>query len=76
MIVWPREGEHWGGIPPGTLYKDPIPMEEMDWYTLDLFGLKSADDAGMHNFESFDGGHTKWSDEDLYGWLDKYFTYI
>jgi len=76
LIVWPVEGEHWGGMDPDSPYTDPVPMEEMRWYNEDLFGLRTADENGMNNFESFDGVHTGWSDEDLEYWLETYFTYI
>ena len=75
-VVWPNEGEQWGGMTSDSPYQDPVPMEEMEWYISDLFGLKSADKLSMHNFESFNGTHTGWSDNDLYRWLDKYFTYV
>ena len=54
-------------------YGQPIPMELTEVFQDDLFGLKTAFESGKFSFEHFEGAHTGWSDEDLYGWLDEYF---
>jgi hypothetical protein len=35
--------------------------------------LKTADEAGKLNFESFDGQHIQFTEAELLGWLDTYF---
>eukprot|EP00816_Leptocylindrus_hargravesii_P003374 CAMPEP_0196806990 /NCGR_PEP_ID=MMETSP1362-20130617/6928_1 /TAXON_ID=163516 /ORGANISM="Leptocylindrus danicus, Strain CCMP1856" /LENGTH=415 /DNA_ID=CAMNT_0042180709 /DNA_START=61 /DNA_END=1308 /DNA_ORIENTATION=- len=72
-VVWPVIGEHWGGMAATDPYAQPIPMEATEVYQRDLFGLKTAHESGKFSFEAYDGTHSGWSDEDLYGWLDEYF---
>ena len=43
-------------------------------YKEDLFGLRTADEAGKNFFESFDGQHIRMTDAELFSWLDKYFN--
>lgn len=75
-IVWPREGEQWGQ--PNSEADDPfdestvLTMEETDWYKLDLFGLKSADDEGRNFFEAFDGDHLAFRWPQFDAWIAKY----
>ena len=73
-MVWPRESEQWGA-PPDTYPKSlvPVPMEKTHWYVDDSFGLRTAHEAGKVLFDSFKGGHCRFSKSDLTGWLDKYF---
>ena len=49
-------------------------MNETRWYTEDLFGLKTASEAGKNHFESFKGEHIRFTDAELMGWLEKYFS--
>jgi len=74
-VVWPREGEQWGQVastyPKSTAV---VPYKETTWYKDDTFGLKTADDAGKNFFESFKGQHIRFTEEELFGWLDKYFV--
>merc|ERR1712046_454011 len=74
-VVWPREGEWWGAMSEvsGEEFKVVKEMKDTRWYTEDLFGLKTADAAGKNHFESFVGEHIRFTEEQLYGWLDKYF---
>lgn len=69
-VVVPREGEWWGAY--DSDYKTILTMKETSWYQSDSFGLKTADAAGKIYFESTDGNHLDFTDEQLYSWLDKY----
>jgi len=74
-VVWPREGEQWGAV--STDYPKDMsitPMKQTKWYTGDTFGLKTADEAGKNFFEQFAGQHIRFTETELYGWLDKYFV--
>ena len=73
-VVFPRAGEHWAAPDPADPWKAVQPMEQTAWYASDAFGLKTADVQGKHAFESFAGQHIGFTDEELFGWLDKYFT--
>lgn len=74
-MVWPKEGEHWGA--PDSNSDDPFqtikPMNETEWYQKDLFGLKTAQEAGKNVFESFDGDHLQFTREDFERWVTTYF---
>jgi palmitoyl-protein thioesterase len=70
-VVVPREGEWWGAYSEED-YQTILTMKETDWYKSDLFGLKTADEAGKIYFESTEGNHLDFTDEELYSWLDKY----
>jgi len=74
-VVWPREGEWWGAMSEvsGEEFKVVKEMKDTRWYADDLFGLKTADTAGKNHFESFVGQHIRFTEDELYGWLDKYF---
>jgi hypothetical protein len=52
----------------------PSLTPQTTWYTGDTFGLKTADDAGKNFFESFAGQHIRFTEPELFGWLDKYFV--
>lgn len=73
-VVWPREGEWWGAADPEHPWKKVLHMNETDWYLKDSFGLRAAEEAGKNFFESFDGNHIRFKDEELFGWLAKYFN--
>jgi len=74
-VVWPREGEQWGAVtdayPKSTTV---VPYQQTDWFVNDTFGLKTADQAGKNHFESFKGQHIRFTETELFGWLDKYFV--
>jgi len=74
-VVWPREGEWWGAMSevPGEEFKTVNTMKDTRWFKEDLFGLATADKAGKNHFESFKGEHIRMTEEELFGWLDKYF---
>lgn len=69
-VVVPREGEWWGAF--DTDYETILTMKETTWYKEDLFGLKTADEAGKIFFNSTDGNHLDFTMDELYGWLDAY----
>lgn len=75
-MVWPKEGEHWG-CPDNRNDTDPfvspiLPMNETEWYQKDLFGLKTAQEAGKNKFETFEGDHLQFTMEDFDRWVTTY----
>ena len=73
-MVYPREGEQWGGLPGDyPEEKRAVPMQEMPWYTTDAFGLRAAQLAGKNSFETFVGEHIRFDEKQLLEWLHKYF---
>lgn len=73
-MVWPAEGEHWGAPDPNDPFHTILAMKETDWYKKDLFGLKTAEEAGKNFFESFDGDHLQFQMEDFDRWINTYFA--
>eukprot|EP00656_Telonema_subtile_P058605 TRINITY_DN9978_c0_g1_i2.p1 TRINITY_DN9978_c0_g1~~TRINITY_DN9978_c0_g1_i2.p1 ORF type:complete len:237 (+),score=62.53 TRINITY_DN9978_c0_g1_i2:156-866(+) len=75
-VVWPREGEWFGAMSeiPGKEFSEVDPMNQTRWYKDDLFGLRTADQAGKVFFESFRGEHIRMTQTELFGWLDKHFS--
>jgi len=73
-MVWPKEGEQRGAPDPEDPFNKILPREETPWFKEDLFGLRTAEDAGKNMYESFDGDHLRFSMQDLEGWVEKYFT--
>ena len=71
-MVWPKEGEHWGAPDPNDPFNKVLPMKETEWFQKDLFGLKTAEEAGKNAFESFPGDHLRFSDEDFKRWVITY----
>ena len=69
-VVVPREGEWWGQY--ADDFETTLSMKETRWYQEDLFGLRTADEAGKILFNSTEGNHLDFSTEELYGWLDLY----
>lgn len=71
-MVFPNEGEWWGSFEDGGFSK-VVTMKDTRLYKEDLFGLKTADEAGRIKFETTPGNHLQFTQEQLLGWLDKYF---
>ena len=74
-VVYPNIAEQWGALTadyPRNL--TTMPMRSTPWYESDAFGLRTADLAGKHAFEEFDGEHIRFTTEELDGWLEKYFA--
>jgi len=70
-MVFPNEGEWWGHFADGSL-KTITPMKETRWYKDDLFGLKTADEAGKIVFDSTTGNHLQFTQDELVGWVKKF----
>jgi len=70
-MVYPNDGEWWGQFAADG--KTRLAMNETEWYTKDLFGLKTADQAGKIMFDSSPGNHLQFTETELFGWVDKYF---
>jgi palmitoyl-protein thioesterase len=71
-MVWPKEGEHWGAPDPRDPFRRVLPMNETEWYQKDLFGLKTAQEAGKNHFEAFEGDHLQFKMEDFDRWIQTY----
>lgn len=71
-MVWPKEGEHWGAPDPNDPFNHILPMNQTEWYEKDLFGLKTAQEAGKNAFESFDADHLQFTMEDFHKWVETY----
>jgi len=75
LMVYPREGEQWGALTADYPQNMTVlPMQQTDWYAKDLFGLRTADEAGKNHYESFVGNHIRFTQAELQAWLDKYFS--
>lgn len=72
-MVYPNENEHWGAMDDAPNGDRILTMRETKFYKQDLFGLKTADEAGKIFFEETAGDHLDFSNDELYGWVDKYF---
>lgn len=72
-MVYPNEGEWWGHFKDGSL-KEVVAMKDTKWYTEDLFGLKTVDEAGKIFFNSSAGDHLQFSRTELAWWVHNYFT--
>jgi palmitoyl-protein thioesterase len=70
-MIYPNDGEWWGQFAADG--KTRLSMNQTEWYTKDLFGLKTADQAGKIMFDTSPGDHLQFTEEMLYGWVDKYF---
>jgi palmitoyl-protein thioesterase len=70
-MVYPNDGEWWGAF--ASDGKTRLAMNETEWYQKDLFGLKTADEAGKIVFDSSPGDHLQFTEAELFGWVDKYF---
>ena len=69
-VVIPNEGEWWGAY--DTDFETILTMKETVWYRDDLFGLKTADEAGKIFLNSTTGNHLEFTEDELFGWLDQY----
>ena len=73
-MVWPKEGEHWGCPDLNDPFSPDkiLPMNETEWYQKDLFGLKTAQEAGKNIFETFEGDHLQFEIDDFDRWITSY----
>mmetsp|Transcript_15509 Transcript_15509/g.25873 ORF Transcript_15509/g.25873 Transcript_15509/m.25873 type:complete len:369 (-) Transcript_15509:61-1167(-) len=72
-MVWPKEGEQWGAPDPKDPFQTILSREDTAWFQQDLFGLRTAEEAGKNHYESFDGDHLQFDWDDFDGWVKKYF---
>lgn len=72
-MVFPNEGEHWGTFADNS-FKEVVTMKQTSVYQSDSFGLKTADEAGKIHFETTPGNHLQFSEQDLFGWITKYWS--
>jgi len=72
-MVYPNEGEWWGHFKDNDL-NTVLTMKETQWYQQDLFGLKTADEAGKIVFNSTAGNHLEFTELQLAQWVDMYFV--
>jgi len=72
-MVFPNEGEWWGHFEDGS-QKKVLSMKETRWYTEDLFGLKTVDEANKIVFNTTSGNHLQFSHDQLIWWVDNYFV--
>ena len=72
-MIFPNEGEWWGHFADGS-QKEVLPMKQTKWYTEDLFGLKTVDEAGKIVFNTTEGNHLQFTHEQLVWWVDNYFV--
>jgi palmitoyl-protein thioesterase len=73
-MVWPKEGEQWGAPDPKDPFQTILAREDTTWYQDDLFGLRTAEEAGKNHYESFDGDHLQFDWDDFDSWVKKYFV--
>lgn len=66
-------GEWWGTYTPGT-FTTVLPMAETSWFKQDLFGLATAYTLNKLHFDTTPGGHLDFTDAQLFGWVDAYFS--
>jgi len=73
-MVFPNEGEHWGHFADDTSGKYTVlQMNQTKWFQNDMFGLRTAAEAGKIHFEETEGNHLQFTEKQLFGWVDKYF---
>jgi len=70
-MVYPNEAEWWGQMADES-YDTILTMKDTKWYKNDLFGLRTADEAGKIAFETTPGNHLQFTETELFGWVDKY----
>jgi len=68
----PSQSEHWGFFAPGDS-QTMQNMEDTDVYKHDTFGLQTMDKAGKILFNTTDGDHLQFADEQLQWWVQNYF---
>lgn len=73
-MVWPREGEQWGAPDSKDPFNVILPREQTPWFQQDLFGLRTAEEAGKNHYEEFDGDHLKFDWDDFDRWVTNYFV--
>lgn len=72
-MVVPKESEHWGFFADSSQTVVQA-MEDTQWYTGDLFGLKTLHQAQGVDFDTTPGDHLQFDTEYLLSLVDTYFT--
>merc|ERR1712151_196961 len=70
-MIYPNDGEWWGAFSADG--KTRLAMKDTEWYKKDLFGLKTADEAGKIFFNTTAGDHLQFSEAELFSWVDTHF---
>merc|ERR1712166_1339482 len=65
-MIYPNDGEWWGAFDSDGTTR--LAMNETDWYKKDLFGLKTADEAGKIVYDSSPGDRLQFTETELFGW--------
>jgi palmitoyl-protein thioesterase len=73
-MVWPKEGEQWGAPDPANPFTSILAREDTKWFQQDLFGLRTAEEAGKNYYEQFDGNHLQFDWDDFDRWVLTYLT--
>jgi len=71
-MIYPNDGEWWGAFDSDG--KTRLAMKDTEWYKKDLFGLKTADEAGKLFFNTTAGDHLQFSEAELFNWVDTHFV--
>jgi len=71
-MVVPNDSEWFGYYADGST-KTMLSMKQTKWYTQDLFGLQTLDQAGKIFFETTPGDHLQFTTTWLLAQIDKYF---
>jgi palmitoyl-protein thioesterase len=72
QMVWPKEGEQWCAPDPADPFERVLERNRTEWYAQDLFGLRSAEQAGKNRYETFEGDHLQFTEEDFDRWVNSY----
>jgi len=70
-MIYPNDGEWWGAFDADG--KTRLAMKDTEWYKKDLFGLRTADQAGKIFYNTTTGDHLQFSEEELFSWIDTHF---
>lgn len=73
-VVIPNESEWFGAYQDGSAFEDIWTFEETPWYTEDLFGLRSLNEAGRVFFNVTEGNHLDFETDYLLDLVGIYFT--
>merc|ERR1711865_344363 len=71
-MIYPNDGEWWGCFDVDG--KTRLQINDTTWYKSDSFGLRTAHEAGKIFFNSTTGDHLQFTEQQLLGWVDQYFS--
>lgn len=72
-MIYPKDSEWFGAFKDGG-YESLIPMRNSSLYLEDRYGLRSLDEMGRVHFESTNGDHLRFSSDELFGIINKYWV--